>query len=226
MKKIIFLLLSILLIFGLFTPITNTQANLSQEGKQDIQSGQKIYNEIINNKVNCNNLKDDDFEALGEYFMGQSIGNTEKHAVMNQMMKNMMGEKGEKQMHITLGKRYSGCDSNASTSQEGYRFLPMMGMMGSTFAPWSFGGTRGGGNSMMGFGWNNMMGWNGFGLFGWIWMLLFWVLLVLAVVALFRHLGGYPKSNNHNSPLDILKERYAKGEIDKKEYEEKKKELL
>lgn len=79
---------------------------------------------------------------------------------------------------------------------------------------------------MMGFGWNNMMAWGGFGLFGWIWMLLFWVLLILAVVALFRYLGDSTKEAHiDKSPLDILKERYARGEIGKKEFEQKKKDL-
>lgn len=90
---------------------------------------------------------------------------------------------------------------------------------------------RGGGNPMMGYGgWNNwdnnMMGWGGFG-FGWIFMIVFWFLIILGIVALVRHLGG-AKQNNTNmdkAPLDILKERYAKGEIDKKEFEEKKKDL-
>ena len=81
---------------------------------------------------------------------------------------------------------------------------------------------------MMGYGsWNNMMGsLNGFGLLGWIPMLLFWILLVFGVVALFRYLGGSARNGDKGrSPFDILKERYAKGEIDKKEFIEMKKDL-
>ncbi|OGH29914.1 MAG: hypothetical protein A3B41_05170 [Candidatus Levybacteria bacterium RIFCSPLOWO2_01_FULL_37_26] len=79
---------------------------------------------------------------------------------------------------------------------------------------------------MMGTGWGNMMGgWNGFGLLGWIPMLLFWILLILGVVALIRYLGRSSQGQENKTPLDILKERYARGEIDKKEFEEKKKDL-
>jgi len=78
---------------------------------------------------------------------------------------------------------------------------------------------------MMGYGWNNMMGgWGGFGL-GWVFMILFWTLIILGVVALVRYLGGQQNADKDKTPLDILKERYAKGEIDKKEFEGKKKDL-
>ena len=84
----------------------------------------------------------------------------------------------------------------------------------------------GDGNLMMGYGgWNNMMGWGGFGVLAWIPMLLFWIILILGVIALIRYLGGGGSSKNSKTPLDILKERYAKGEIDKKEFEEMKKNL-
>ncbi len=75
----------------------------------------------------------------------------------------------------------------------------------------------------------------GFAPFGWIFMLVFWCLMIGVVIALAR--GGFGKGmcgHNHNdgsthgknkSPLDILKDRYAKGEINKKEFEEKKKDL-
>ncbi len=79
---------------------------------------------------------------------------------------------------------------------------------------------------MMGTGFGNMMGgWGSFGILGWLSMLIFWVLLILGVVALIRYLTRSGQSSEDKTPLDILKERYAKGEINKKEFEEKKKDL-
>ena len=72
---------------------------------------------------------------------------------------------------------------------------------------------------------NNPMGWFGFG-FGWIFMLLFWGLVIWGFIVFIRWLDKQGKGgNNEKSALDILKERYAKGEIDRKEFEERKKSL-
>lgn len=70
-----------------------------------------------------------------------------------------------------------------------------------------------------------MMGYE-YGWFGWISMIIFWLFVVVIVVAIARRYehGSHPQRHEH-SALEILKERYAKGEIDRKEFEEKKKDI-
>jgi putative membrane protein len=65
--------------------------------------------------------------------------------------------------------------------------------------------------------------WGGFGLFSWLPAVVFWLVLLFVVARIFRHPGHRWEDRSDNSPLDILKERYAKGEIDKKQFEEMKK---
>jgi putative membrane protein len=74
--------------------------------------------------------------------------------------------------------------------------------------------------------WNYMYGGAGWG--HWLVMVLFWVVLVFAVVVSLRALS--PRSRDGSGPpprsaLDILKERYARGEIGKDEFEQKKRDL-
>lgn len=78
-------------------------------------------------------------------------------------------------------------------------------------------------NSFM-MGGNNLIGWGGF---GGIFMILWWVLIIAGIIALVRWLmtTSHGTLGNGKSALDILKERYARGEIDKKEFEERKKDL-
>jgi putative membrane protein len=100
------------------------------------------------------------------------------------------------------------------------------------------------------YNWGHMGG-SSFGFFGAILMVLFWVLIIWAVVALIRgssrhHCGCCGSGDDRycncehgkkqeiqqnaapekNTALEILKERYAKGEIGKGEFEEKKKDII
>jgi len=73
---------------------------------------------------------------------------------------------------------------------------------------------------------------NGYGYspFGGIITAVIWILIIWAVVALIRaprhwHMT-HRRWGSERDALDILKERYVKGEINKEEYEEKKAVLL
>jgi len=80
----------------------------------------------------------------------------------------------------------------------------------------------------------------GFG-FGWIFMIIFWGLIIWAIIALIRSfsggqgIGGRGCGHDHDThkadstksdnSVEILKERYAKGEITKEQFEQMKKDL-
>lgn len=86
---------------------------------------------------------------------------------------------------------------------------------------------------MMRYDWPYMMQGYGYGFAGWIPSLIFWIVVIAIVVALVKHLahvrGGEDEGVQHmhkgGNALNILKERYAKGELTKKEFEEMKKDI-
>ena len=68
-----------------------------------------------------------------------------------------------------------------------------------------------------------MWEWHGFG-FGHGVMWLFWVLVIVAIIAFVRHTNN-GTSSPPESALDILKKRYARGEIDEEEYQRRRQTL-
>ena len=74
------------------------------------------------------------------------------------------------------------------------------------------------------------MGWyGGWGMgFGWIFMILFWGVVILGIAALAKWLMGISSGGSvppGKSALELLKERYARGEIGKEEFEQKRRDL-
>ncbi len=208
---------------GFFTPSVNAQMmggfsnspadweGVVEHTVREEQEGKEVWDKLQSKELACENLGNKQFGVLGEYFMGQMAG--ESHAAMNAMMIQAHGEDGEEQIHIVMGKRLSSCDTSAAFPAESFGWMPMMNMM--------WGGSNNSTNTMMN------LGFGPFGSFGWIFMILWWVLIIAGIVALIKWLTSHSRGthNHEKSAQEILKERYAKGEIDKKEFEEKKKDL-
>jgi len=78
---------------------------------------------------------------------------------------------------------------------------------------------------------SGMMGWGyGTSWLGHIVMLAFWIALIIGIVFLIRWLiasarSGTQAASHGDSALDILRKRYARGEINKEEFEEIKRDL-
>lgn len=78
---------------------------------------------------------------------------------------------------------------------------------------------------MMGYGGFGALGGLGMGFFGGIFMLLFWVALILLVVWAVRATFPGQQQTEHDTAVEILKRRYAAGEISQAEYEQARKAL-
>ena len=198
-KKLYISLLTFALLLSPLTPVfaqgmmglnqNYTTSNIDQAATtKDETDGKAIWDKLQAKQTTCQNLSEDDFDLLGDYFISQMIGTN--HAAMNARLTQMMGADGEKQMHITLGKNYSNCDANATLLPRYQNFLSLMPMMTganynyqntSNTQPTNYQNNR----------WNNMMGqWGstGFPIVGTITMLLIWTILILAIVAIVKYL--------------------------------------
>ncbi|MGE5041317.1 MAG: hypothetical protein ACM3IJ_00250 [Candidatus Levyibacteriota bacterium] len=172
---------------GYYGQPTPAQSDLNEE--QTMQdTGQKIYQNLQNKTISCKNLSGDDYEKLGEYFMGQSAGSTQNHVYWDQRIQQMMGENGDTQMHIVWGERGSGCFSDAQFPANTPSFINRM--MSNQNA------TGGGVFPMMGwsgYGWNMTGGYAGFGILGFITWLIVVVDLILAGVWLWQQIRSHKR---------------------------------
>ena len=202
---------------GGFSNTTVDWNEVVEHTAREEQEGKELWNKLQAKEVVCDDLNDEQYGILGEYFMGQMAGGS--HAAMNAMMIQAHGEDGEVQTHAVMGKRLSGCDTSAVFPSISGGWMPMMNMM---WGGWS--SPLDGNNSI-----NSMMnfGFGPFGGFGLIFMIIWWVLIIAGIVALIKWLTSQSRGTNSHgkSALEILQERYARGEIDKKEFEEKKRDL-
>jgi putative membrane protein len=192
-----------------------------QEVLSEIKQEQGVAS---NEQIDVAKISPEKLEELGDSVMEELIGN---HA-MHERMDARLGGEGSAALadyHKTLATNYlTGAP------------LGMMGMM--------WGGSRGSirgsspqtgingriGNNMMGYGWSGI-GWIGAFLMG----LVFLVVIALIVILVVRMSHGAARSaTNHGAgqqsdssarALDILSERYAKGELNDEEYAKKKAEL-
>lgn len=180
-------------------------------------AGKIIWEKLQAKQTECADITNDDFAALGEYFMGIMMGPS--HEAMNSMMTRTMGADGEEQMHVVMGKRLSGCDPTAAFPTQGLGYMPMMQMMWGARLP-------------DGEGWPTSHMSNFFyGAFGWLGLvflilwILWWVAVIVGILALARWVIHRIKGGSARSAIEILKERYAKSEISKTEFEEMKRTL-
>src|SRR3990172_3245177 len=133
MKKIFFITIPIFIFgFALLPNLSfaqgmmgNTATVSNGHTAREEAEGKAVWEKFQTKELACKDLSDDNFGTLGEYFMGQMMGSS--HEAMNNMMIQMMGEEGEKQMHVAMGKRSSVCDPDVQSSSNGFVFMPMMG---------------------------------------------------------------------------------------------------
>ena len=208
--KTVILALGMLLLSIVLVSADGDHQSEFEEGKKLVDSG-----------MSCDNLTDEQLEAIGEYYMEQ-MHPGEAHELMDEMMGGE-GSENLKQVHIQMAKRLY-CNENAGGMMGSGGMMGMMNMMG--------GGMMGQGTT----GWQNpqtnmmqgMMGNWGYGLGYWNFWCIIGLLVWMGIMVLiiwFIYTFIIKREAVPEIPINVLKKRYAKGEINKKQFEEMKKEL-
>jgi len=181
------------------------------------RQGAELLQRVEAGKQTCQRLSRDQFEAIGEYVMGRMVGSPARHEVMDQQIRSRSGASGEAQAHDFMGRRFTGC----ATGETPVAFGAMMGMMGM-YSGANGAGMVNGGDAANGFG-PGMMGGSSSrtgGNDGW--SPTNTVLAILLAAALVALAAWRPwRRASPKTPLDLLRDRYARGEIDTADYEQR-----
>lgn len=111
------------------------RGDLSQEEQQ----GRRIAESLQSGTRECGDLSTGELELVGEYAMGRYLGDSGAHEAMNRRMAEVMGERGERRMHIALGYRYTGCGGGPAWSWTGPMAAMMIGGRGRGGHAYGFG---------------------------------------------------------------------------------------
>ena len=133
----------------------------------ELQTIMKVQNINDAAKINCANVTDDQFEKLGDAYMGAGI-TEQQHAAMEQMMGGE-GSATLKQAHINMGRSGLGCWASYNSNPW------VMPMMGGSVPPYDQ--LRPSGPMMSGY----------YGAYAWapmITMMLLWLVLLLGAAVL------------------------------------------
>ncbi len=246
MKKIKFLLAGVFVFLFMvphisFAHMGEADKSVVSNKQTDLDTvlAQIFESQDVNSRddIDCEKLTEKQYEEIGEIVMGLMHPDENEH----KMMDNMMGGEGSsmlKRMHSNMGRIYLGCigdrymDTSSMTDmmQDGGMMQGMNMMGGASSAGMASpegmvnGGMMEEGRSYRGdvmikypFGMRDMafMPW-----WGWTAMAVVIILFVLLVVWIVNELFDRDKK-----ALSIIKERYAKGEINDEEYKKLKNDL-
>ena len=124
--------------------------------------------QIIENKVPCSELTEDQLEHMGDYYMEQ-MHSGEAHELMDKMMGGE-GSESLRQMHIAMAKRIY-CDDTSGMANYG-----MMGMM--------MGGNMMGGQNVQSGMMQGMMGNLGYSVSYWNFVNVLYLILLIGLIIL------------------------------------------
>lgn len=213
MKKLIPLVIALAFIFTTFTSVyadamtpKSIDTNMSEiRLEQGVKS---------NDKINPDKVSPPKLEALGDSVMQAMIGNT---AIHDQMDIKLGGDGSASltAMHTKIAYNYLvGYPNGMMTLMSG----GTMGANGTVNASSGSSGMMGSNSiSNASYGSGGMMGYIGWGgmIMGIIVLILFMIILFFVIKSLSRK----PNISSLDAPLDILKKRYANGDLTQEEYE-------
>ncbi len=199
----------------------NADGNHDKTINQVIKEIRETLNLKEKDKIDPGKVPDNLLEELGEAVMSERHPNEREHEWMDEMMGGE-GSISLKAMHRAMGYRYLDGDYNYGNTSRGRNFMrrdhgymtgsnSMMWMNNYSHSPWNIR------NNFFKYRW-----------IGGITMIIIFLVFAgligyLIYIAAAKNLKS---KNQEENAFDILKRRYASGEITKKDFEEMKKDIL